>query len=235
MFERLKTMLIKEFIQVLRDKRMVVFETDDNSQVIAKYLDSRLQLGLFPAELEGVQIGGRWVVGGVDLSLLCAPVMRFEADALEADWATRSPVASGYEKVGELPDFDGTHRCVVAHVVDGYKHYGGVVVPPVKPLKKLPVLVLCHPGDGGTSLTNQSWFFDLLSDPTLRQRFVQVIPSFRGETLDADSLGTFRSEGPGACSIGMPTTRSRCSWRSAAPRTSCRRSGAIITSGGLPL
>ena len=39
----------------MRDGRNVVFETDDNSQVIAKYLDDRLQLGLFPHDLDGIQ------------------------------------------------------------------------------------------------------------------------------------------------------------------------------------
>jgi glutathione S-transferase len=33
----------------------VVFEVSEDSQVIAKYLDSKFQLGLFPRELEGVQ------------------------------------------------------------------------------------------------------------------------------------------------------------------------------------
>ena len=42
-------------VPVLCDGRMVVFETDENSQVMAKYLDSKLQLGLFPPELEGMQ------------------------------------------------------------------------------------------------------------------------------------------------------------------------------------
>ena len=42
-------------VPVLRDGRNVIFETDDNSQVIAKYLDDRLRLGLFPRELAGVQ------------------------------------------------------------------------------------------------------------------------------------------------------------------------------------
>jgi glutathione S-transferase len=42
-------------VPVLRDGRNVVFETDDNSQVIGKYLDDRLQLGLFPHQWEGVQ------------------------------------------------------------------------------------------------------------------------------------------------------------------------------------
>jgi glutathione S-transferase len=42
-------------VPVLRDARNVIFETDADSQVIAKYLDSKLRLGLFPAGLEGVQ------------------------------------------------------------------------------------------------------------------------------------------------------------------------------------
>jgi glutathione S-transferase len=42
-------------VPLLRDGKSVVFEVNDDSQVIAKYLDSRLGLGLFPAELEGVQ------------------------------------------------------------------------------------------------------------------------------------------------------------------------------------
>ncbi|MBM3881128.1 MAG: glutathione S-transferase family protein [Verrucomicrobia bacterium] len=42
-------------VPVLRDGRAVVFETDEDSQVIAKYLDNRLELGLFPREWAGVQ------------------------------------------------------------------------------------------------------------------------------------------------------------------------------------
>lgn len=42
-------------VPVIRDGRNVVFEVDDDSQVIAKYLDAKLGLGLFPWELEGVQ------------------------------------------------------------------------------------------------------------------------------------------------------------------------------------
>jgi glutathione S-transferase len=42
-------------VPVLRDGRNVLFETGDDSQVIAKYLDQKFQLGLFPPELEGVQ------------------------------------------------------------------------------------------------------------------------------------------------------------------------------------
>jgi len=42
-------------VPILRDGRNVLFEVGEETQIIAKYLDSKLQLGLFPAELEGVQ------------------------------------------------------------------------------------------------------------------------------------------------------------------------------------
>jgi glutathione S-transferase len=42
-------------VPTIRHGRNVVFELNDDSQVIAKYLDEELELGLFPPELEGVQ------------------------------------------------------------------------------------------------------------------------------------------------------------------------------------
>src|SRR5512140_1596727 len=42
-------------VPVVRDGRTVVFETAEDSQVIAKYLDGRFGLGLFPAHLTGLQ------------------------------------------------------------------------------------------------------------------------------------------------------------------------------------
>jgi glutathione S-transferase len=42
-------------VPVLRDGRSVLFELEEASQVIAKYLDDRFELGLFPRELRGVQ------------------------------------------------------------------------------------------------------------------------------------------------------------------------------------
>jgi len=41
-------------VPILRDGRTVVFETDEDSQVIAKYLDGKLQLDLFPKHFHGV-------------------------------------------------------------------------------------------------------------------------------------------------------------------------------------
>jgi glutathione S-transferase len=42
-------------VPIIRDGKSVIFEVSDDSQVIAKYIDSKLQLGLFPWDLEGVQ------------------------------------------------------------------------------------------------------------------------------------------------------------------------------------
>lgn len=42
-------------VPVLRDGREVIFETDGDSQVIAKYLDQKLGLDLFPRKYEGLQ------------------------------------------------------------------------------------------------------------------------------------------------------------------------------------
>ena len=42
-------------VPIIRDGKSVIFEVSDDSQVIAKYLDSKLKLGLFPWEWEGAQ------------------------------------------------------------------------------------------------------------------------------------------------------------------------------------
>lgn len=42
-------------VPVIKDGKTVVFEVDGDSQVIAKYLDNKFNLGLFPRELRGLQ------------------------------------------------------------------------------------------------------------------------------------------------------------------------------------
>lgn len=42
-------------VPIIRDGRSVIFEVSEESQVIAKYLDTKLALGLFPWEIEGMQ------------------------------------------------------------------------------------------------------------------------------------------------------------------------------------
>src|SRR5882762_6617287 len=42
-------------VPIIRDGRAVIFEVSEDSQVIAKYIDTKFGLGLFPWDLEGVQ------------------------------------------------------------------------------------------------------------------------------------------------------------------------------------
>jgi glutathione S-transferase len=42
-------------VPVIRDGAKVVFDDTDDQQIVAKYLDGKLKLGLFPAAQEGVQ------------------------------------------------------------------------------------------------------------------------------------------------------------------------------------
>src|SRR5437899_1878160 len=42
-------------VPIIRDGKSVLFEVSEDSQVIAKYLDTKLGLGLFPWAWEGVQ------------------------------------------------------------------------------------------------------------------------------------------------------------------------------------
>ena len=42
-------------VPVIKDGKQVIFETDEDSQVIAKYLDQKFSLGLFPSEWGGLQ------------------------------------------------------------------------------------------------------------------------------------------------------------------------------------
>lgn len=54
-------------VPVIKDGRHVVFELSEDTQVIAKYLDDKLCLGLFPRELEGVQaILWRYIEGEIE-------------------------------------------------------------------------------------------------------------------------------------------------------------------------
>jgi glutathione S-transferase len=43
-------------VPIVRDGKTVVFEINDDSQVIAKYLNEKFQLGLFPQEWRGAQM-----------------------------------------------------------------------------------------------------------------------------------------------------------------------------------
>jgi glutathione S-transferase len=42
-------------VPTLRDGRKIIFDDTDDQQIVAKYLDAKFELGLFPADREGVQ------------------------------------------------------------------------------------------------------------------------------------------------------------------------------------
>jgi glutathione S-transferase len=42
-------------VPIIKDGKKVIFETDDNTQIVAKYLDYKLRLDLFPVEWRGLQ------------------------------------------------------------------------------------------------------------------------------------------------------------------------------------
>jgi glutathione S-transferase len=73
-------------VPILRDGKNVVFETDENSQVIAKYLDDRLQLGLFPHDLDGLQdIVWRYIENEVEALTFKLNDAYFEENVPRAD------------------------------------------------------------------------------------------------------------------------------------------------------
>ena len=54
-------------VPIIKDGKSVIFEVSEESQVIAKYIDAKLKLGLFPWELEGVQsIVWRYIEGEIE-------------------------------------------------------------------------------------------------------------------------------------------------------------------------
>ena len=54
-------------VPIVRDGKSVIFELGEETQVIAKYLDSKLKLGLFAWDIEGVQsILWRYIEGEIE-------------------------------------------------------------------------------------------------------------------------------------------------------------------------
>ncbi len=54
-------------VPIIRDGKSVIFEMGEETQVIAKYLDTKLKLGLFPWDFEGVQsILWRYIEGEIE-------------------------------------------------------------------------------------------------------------------------------------------------------------------------
>lgn len=170
---------------------------------LTRYVDEQLRLllavvltGDQPATLNYVRIGDTCIVGGVDLTLVFPPPLSYELQATRDDWAGREPQASNYQFVDEEVGADGFRYQVVSHEVDGYTHYGAVRIPAGGLDETYFVAVHCHPGAGGCSLYEPALFDMMTEESGLRDRFIVIAPSFRGEELRTDTLGNFSSNGP---------------------------------------
>ncbi len=133
-----------------------------------------------------------------DLSELFAPPTADEVAAVEADWAARNPVVEGWMVEAEGVSPEGYCIKVVSHVVDGYRHYGAVRYP----LEYEPgtggcfaVLISCHGGSRGIGLQSFNTFDEMVSTNGTKENYIILLPSYRGESLNAGPLGQYLSEG----------------------------------------
>lgn len=120
---------------------------------------------------------------------LFAPPTEAEMRAVEAEWAARDPAPRDVRVEWRSEGRGGARTLVLSHVVDGFRHYGAVRVPAGAPGRRLPVLVITHGGEKGTSGRQ---FFRV---GPLADGWVQVLPTFRSERLYIRPTRWYRSEG----------------------------------------
>ena len=140
------------------------------------------------------------VVAGVNFTRLFAPPTPAEVAAVEATWAARgTPAATDAAVVAEARDGDATVYVVAHTMATGpgapLTHYGLVRVP--DGAAGWPVLVVHHGGDdgvavgapGGAGETSNGSLRAMARDfPDLFASTVQVLPTYRAETLHTDGL-----------------------------------------------
>lgn len=132
---------------------------------------------------------------GVDFDALFRPATQAEIAAVEAEWrardvAAREIVEEGASRVTVLGEPAAVR--VFSHAVGGHRHYGAVLVPAGAGAGSLPVLVVAHSGDAGTSVSEVAHRLSLMGREA--RGFAVVIPSFRSESLTAGGV-TYRSGG----------------------------------------
>ena len=73
-------------VPIIRDGKNVIFEINEDSQVVAKYLNEKFQLGLFPAELRGVQsILWRFIENEIEGATFRLNDIYYQENAVAAD------------------------------------------------------------------------------------------------------------------------------------------------------
>jgi len=120
-----------------------------------------------------------------ELEMLFQPPRATEILAVKTDWAARSPaaqdVAVEFEETISLGGGSAGSLRIVSHTLDGGTHYGAVLVPEAVGDRQVPVLVYLHGGDGGVGLSELQLAGANIG--AIRDSFVYVIPSFRGESF----------------------------------------------------
>ncbi|HEV8592781.1 MAG TPA: prolyl oligopeptidase family serine peptidase, partial [Pyrinomonadaceae bacterium] len=120
-----------------------------------------------------------------------------EIRAVEADWAARELSPQGIklelERTVQIQEWDAKVR-IVSHLVHGYRHFGAIIIPPNATPGCCPVIIEAK----GVSPTYFPLTLENLAAPpmmgNLKDRFMYVIPSFRGEVLDFGGV-KYQSEG----------------------------------------
>ncbi len=112
------------------------------------------------------------------LAALFAPPTAAETAQVEAEWAARDTRPRDV-RVEQTRDYaDGSRVLVVSHTTGAgaARHVGAVRLPPRAAGRRLPVLLVGHGGDDGTSLGG-------FEPGAFARDWVQVLPAFRGERL----------------------------------------------------
>ena len=147
---------------------------------------------------------------GVNFTRLFAPATDVEVQAVRADWAARTPTASGIQVTGPAPAPDGSRLYVVSHEITtgpgaSGRHYGFVRIP--AGAVNAPVLVVHHGGDSGVFAAapdaNAGVLAMAQAFPTLFSQTVQVFPTYRAELLGTQ--GFEAAFGPPVSSGGTPS------------------------------
>ncbi|MEX0316275.1 MAG: alpha/beta hydrolase family protein [Allomuricauda sp.] len=101
---------------------------------------------------------------------------------------------------------------ILSHEAEGLTHYGAIVVPTKNKSNKLPVIVFATGGDGMSKEFNVDWDFNHAAakfpsflGEKLDDKFIVVIPSFRGQQLTIGEK-KYQSEGNVNDAFGGATT-----------------------------
>ncbi|MBN2081467.1 dienelactone hydrolase family protein [bacterium] len=144
--------------------------------------------------LTAVTVGNRWVLGEVDLTKMYAPPTPAELTSVEDYRASRNPAEQDYVVEYQDYDEDGFHTLIISYTVDELTLYGTARIPPWGSKDRFAILVYGHGGSAGSTINDFSFLDLLINDDEVRDNYILVVPTFRGEPLYAFDQGIFYSE-----------------------------------------